>query len=85
MSDPVRIPEDKENRRYTYADYLEWEGPQRYQLINGEVFLMASRAWTLPLKACGGQCRQTPSRKAPLRVTINHGTKRSSGSKRGTY
>jgi Uma2 family endonuclease len=31
-----------EKRRYTYADYLEWEGPERYELINGEVFQMAS-------------------------------------------
>jgi len=31
-----------ENRRYTYADYLTWEGPERYQLINGEVYQMAS-------------------------------------------
>jgi Uma2 family endonuclease len=31
-----------EKRRYTYADYLEWEGPERFQLINGEVFQMAS-------------------------------------------
>jgi Uma2 family endonuclease len=43
MSDAMRIEEDfDENRRYTYADYLEWEGPQRYQLLNGEVFQMAS-------------------------------------------
>ena len=27
---------------YTYADYLSWEGPERYQLINGEIFQMAS-------------------------------------------
>ena len=25
-----------ENRRYTYADYLSWDGPERYQLINGD-------------------------------------------------
>jgi len=31
-----------ENRRYTYADYLEWEGNERVQLVNGKVFLMAS-------------------------------------------
>jgi len=43
MSDAMRIEEDfDESRRYTYADYLEWEGPQRYQLFNGEVFQMAS-------------------------------------------
>jgi len=45
MSDAMRIEDYEnyaENRRYTYADYLEWEGPERYQLINGEVFQMAS-------------------------------------------
>jgi len=35
-----------ENRRYTYADYLTWEGKERYQLINGEVFQMASPSVT---------------------------------------
>ena len=42
MPDALRIDELDENRRFTYADYLEWEGPQRYQLINGEAFMMAS-------------------------------------------
>ncbi|MCL2762901.1 MAG: Uma2 family endonuclease [Treponema sp.] len=42
MSDAMRIDELDEKRRYTYADYLEWEGPERFQLINGEVFQMAS-------------------------------------------
>jgi len=40
----MRVQE--EDRRYTYADYLEWEGPERYQLINGEVFMMASPSVT---------------------------------------
>ena len=30
------------DKRYTYADYLKFEGPERCQLINGEVFMMAS-------------------------------------------
>ena len=42
MSDAMRNPEFAENRRYTYADYLKWEGPQRYQLFNGEAVMMAS-------------------------------------------
>jgi len=44
MSDALRIDEEyyTEKRRYTYADYLEWEGPERYQLFNGEVYQMAS-------------------------------------------
>ena len=40
MSDAARVLDD--DGRYTYADYLSWEGPERYQLINGEVFQMAS-------------------------------------------
>jgi Uma2 family endonuclease len=40
MSDPLEKPE--ENQHFTYADYLEWEGPERYQLINGEAFMMSS-------------------------------------------
>jgi Uma2 family endonuclease len=36
------IPEYEGNRRYTYADYLGWEGSERYQLINGEAYQMAS-------------------------------------------
>jgi Uma2 family endonuclease len=46
MSDAMRIEDYDEDRRYTYADYLEWEGPERYQLINGEVFQMASPSVT---------------------------------------
>jgi len=46
MSDAMRVEEFDENRRYTYADYLEWEGPERFQLINGEVFQMASPSVT---------------------------------------
>ena len=42
MSDPARIDNYEKSRRYTYADYLTWEGPERFQLINGEVFQMAS-------------------------------------------
>ena len=40
MVDAYREP--VQNGHYTYADYLGWEGPERYQLINGEAFLMAS-------------------------------------------
>ncbi|MDR0503441.1 MAG: Uma2 family endonuclease [Treponema sp.] len=42
MSDALKTDEIDENGRYTYADYLKWEGPQRYQLINGEAYQMAS-------------------------------------------
>ena len=46
MSDALRINDFIPNGRYTYADYLKWEGPERYQLINGEVFMMASPSVT---------------------------------------
>jgi Uma2 family endonuclease len=46
MSDAMRVDTIDEKQRYTYADYLEWEGPQRYQLFNGEVFQMASPSVT---------------------------------------
>jgi Uma2 family endonuclease len=39
MSDPLPLNEDS---RFTYADYLEWEGPERYEIVNGEAFMMAS-------------------------------------------
>ena len=42
MSDALRDDETDITYRYTYADYLEWEGPERYQLINGEAYMMAS-------------------------------------------
>jgi len=42
MSEAYKINEFDENRRYTYADYLTWEGSERCQLINGEIFMMAS-------------------------------------------
>ena len=32
----------QENQRYTYADYLTWEGDERYELIEGVPYLMAS-------------------------------------------
>ena len=40
MADVAMIDDFDEPRRYTYADYLTWEGPERYQLINGKVFLL---------------------------------------------
>jgi Uma2 family endonuclease len=30
------------NRYFTYADYLGWKGPERFQLLEGEVFMMSS-------------------------------------------
>ena len=40
MADALLAPQ--ENEHYTYADYLSWEGPERYQIIYGEVFMMSS-------------------------------------------
>ena len=42
MSDALRIDYNEENRRYIYADYLRWESSERYQLMYGEAFMMAS-------------------------------------------
>ena len=42
MADAAQINDFDKNGRYSYGDYLTWEGPERYQLINGEAFLMAS-------------------------------------------
>ncbi|MDR2618783.1 MAG: Uma2 family endonuclease, partial [Treponema sp.] len=40
MSDPLRSLND--DSHFTYADYLGWEGPERYEIINGEAFMMSS-------------------------------------------
>jgi Uma2 family endonuclease len=40
MSDPLEKLEEK--RHFTYADYLEWEGPERYQIMYGEAYMMSS-------------------------------------------
>jgi len=43
MQNAARVDEEYyEKRRYTYADYLEWEGPERYELYDGEAFMMSS-------------------------------------------
>ena len=46
MSDPARIDDYDVNKRYTYNDYLKWDTKERYQLINGEVYAMASPSVT---------------------------------------
>ena len=33
--------EPRKEKRYTYADYLQWPDDTRYELIDGEAFLMA--------------------------------------------
>jgi len=43
MQNAVRVDDEfQEKRLYTYADYLEWEGPERYELFDGEACMMAS-------------------------------------------
>jgi Uma2 family endonuclease len=35
------MPLLKKEEYYTYADYLQWDGPERYELIDGEAYMMA--------------------------------------------
>jgi len=35
----------KEDQRYTYSDYLEWDDDQRWELIDGVPFLMSAPSW----------------------------------------
>lgn len=36
------MPLPKEDRIYTYADYIKWPENQRIELIDGKVYLMTS-------------------------------------------
>jgi Uma2 family endonuclease len=36
------MPLAKEQPRYTYADYLEWDDDERYELIDGEAYMLAA-------------------------------------------
>jgi Uma2 family endonuclease len=33
---------ETEKSRYTYADYCAWETDKRYELINGEAYMMSA-------------------------------------------
>jgi Uma2 family endonuclease len=35
------MPLLKKEEYFTYADYLSWDGPERYELIDGEAYMMA--------------------------------------------
>ncbi|MDR3123635.1 MAG: Uma2 family endonuclease, partial [Treponema sp.] len=35
------MPLLREKEYYTYADYLQWDDGKRYELIDGEVYMMA--------------------------------------------
>ncbi|MDR0586125.1 MAG: Uma2 family endonuclease [Treponema sp.] len=40
---PTALKKEEEGKtRYTYADYLAWETDKRYELINGEAWMMAA-------------------------------------------
>lgn len=36
------IAQEKTHEPYTYADYLKWDSPERYELIDGEAVLLAA-------------------------------------------
>jgi Uma2 family endonuclease len=38
---PLLKEQEQEEEYYTYADYLSWDGPRRYELIDGEAYMMA--------------------------------------------
>jgi Uma2 family endonuclease len=37
----IIMPQVKEQSRYTYADYLEWDEGGHYEIIDGEAYMMA--------------------------------------------
>ncbi|MDR2607277.1 MAG: Uma2 family endonuclease [Treponema sp.] len=38
------MPLPKEQDRYTYADFLEWDEGERYEIIDGEAYMMSAPA-----------------------------------------
>ena len=36
------IAQEKAHEPYTYANYLKWDSPERYELIDGEAVLLAA-------------------------------------------
>ena len=36
------MAEPAQNRKYTYSDYLTWDDENRYELIDGEVYMMSA-------------------------------------------
>ena len=47
------IPEKKENRKFTYADYLTWPEGERWELIEGEPMAMSPAPASLHQKVAG--------------------------------
>ena len=37
----MSLPKEKENQRYTYADYRQWDDGERWELIDGVSYLMS--------------------------------------------
>jgi Uma2 family endonuclease len=46
------MPLAKEQPRYTYADYLEWDEGERYEIMDGEAYMMAAPS-RLHQEICG--------------------------------
>src|ERR1051325_5858017 len=42
LKEVMSSPQTQPNRRYTWADYRTWDDDKRWEIIGGEVFLMAS-------------------------------------------
>lgn len=36
------MPKPRNDRRYTYQDYITWDGPERWELLDGFPYMMAS-------------------------------------------
>ena len=39
------MPLPKENKKYTYAQYLTWPEEERWEIINGEPYMQAAPTW----------------------------------------
>ncbi|MCP2240630.1 hypothetical protein [Thermoanaerobacterium thermosaccharolyticum] len=39
------MPLPKENKKYTYADYLTWPEGERYEIINEVPYMQAAPTW----------------------------------------
>lgn len=39
------MPLPQENKKYTYADYLTWQGEERWEIIDGAAYMQAAPSW----------------------------------------
>jgi len=44
----MSLPQNKANRKWTYADYLTWDDGQRWELIEGEAYLLQGAVGLAP-------------------------------------